>query len=131
MTDKKMTKKDMFALIKERVADNEDMVAFIDHEIELLNKKANGSRKPTAKQIENEALKNDVLAVLSAEGKTVSQIIASDEKFAGMSNQKMTALLKMLVADGSAEKVVDKKTSFFKLAQSLFCSRGKGNETCP
>ena len=116
MAEKKITKKDMFALIKERVADNEDMVAFIDHEIELLNKKANGSRKPTAKQIENDALKNDVLAVLSAEGKTVSQIIASDEKFAGMSNQKMTALLKMLVADGSAEKVVDKKTSFFKLA---------------
>ena len=27
--------------------DNEEFVAFIDHEIELLNRKSNGKRKPT------------------------------------------------------------------------------------
>lgn len=35
-----MTKKEMFTEIRKVVADNAEMVAFIDHEIELLNRKS-------------------------------------------------------------------------------------------
>ena len=37
---KKLTKRDYFSQLKEIVKDNVDLVNFIDHEIELLNKKA-------------------------------------------------------------------------------------------
>ena len=39
MTNKK-TKKDLFLEVREVVTGNEELVAFVDHELELLNKKA-------------------------------------------------------------------------------------------
>ena len=39
-----MTKREMFAEIRNIVADNAEMVAFIDHEIELLERKSNSPR---------------------------------------------------------------------------------------
>ena len=58
-----MTKREMFAEIRAIVVDNAEMVAFIDHEIELLNRKSNGKRKPTKNQLENAQFKADILAV--------------------------------------------------------------------
>ena len=52
---KKMTKKEMFAQIKTRLTNAEE-IAFIEHEIELLENKASGTRKPTSTQVENEKL---------------------------------------------------------------------------
>ena len=40
MENKKLTKKEYFGVIRNLVIDNEELVAFIDHEIELLNKKS-------------------------------------------------------------------------------------------
>lgn len=113
--EKKITKREMFAQIREVVADNADMVAFIDHEIELLNKKS-GSKKPTANQIANEGLKNVILENLTTEGMTASEVLASATDFEGMSNQKISALLKQLVEEGKVVKISDKKKSIFKLA---------------
>ena len=48
------TKKEMFVEIRNVVADNAEMVAFIDHEIELLSRKSGSPRKPTQTQIEND-----------------------------------------------------------------------------
>ena len=114
--EKKITKKEMFAQIREVVADNADMVTFIDHEIELLSKKS-GSKKPTAIQIANEGLKATILTVLEgSEGMTASEVLAGSDEFAGLSNQKITALLRQLVLDGSVIKVTDGKKTLFKLA---------------
>ena len=114
--EKKITKKEMFAQIREVVTDNADMVAFIDHEIELLSKKS-GSKKPTATQIANEGLKATILTVLEgSEGMTASEVLASSDEFAGLSNQKITALLRQLVLDGSVTKITDSKKTLFKLA---------------
>lgn len=114
--EKKITKKEMFAQIREVVADNADMVAFIDHEIELLSKKSS-SKKPTATQIANEGLKATILTVLEgSEGMTASEVLASSDEFAGLSNQKITALLRQLVLDGSVTKITDSKKTLFKLA---------------
>ena len=114
--EKKITKKEMFAQIREVVADNADMVAFIDHEIELLSKKS-GSKKSTATQIANEGLKATILTVLEgSEGMTASEVLASSDEFAGLSNQKITALLRQLVLDGSVVKDTDSKKTLFKLA---------------
>ena len=51
-----MTKREMFAAIRERVLDNDEMVEFIDHEVDLLARKRT-STKPTKTQRENEVSK--------------------------------------------------------------------------
>ena len=112
--EKKIAKKEMFAQIREVVADNADMVAFIDHEIELLSKKS-GSKKPTATQIANEGLKATILEVLTAEGMTASEVLASSDAFVGLSNQKISALLNQLKTEGKVVKETDNKKSVFKL----------------
>ena len=113
--EKKITKKEMFAQMREVVADYPDMVKFIDHEIELLNKKS-GSKKPTATQIANEGLKDTILSVLTAEGMTASEVLASSDEFAGLSNQKISALLKQLCDDGKVIKDKTTKKALFKIA---------------
>ena len=110
--EKKITKKEMFAQIKAVLTD-EAQIAFIDHEIELLSKKS-GSKKPTANQIANEAIKEDILAVVSADGMTATEVLGASEKFAGFSNQKIATLLNQLVKDGKLDKVTEGKKSIFK-----------------
>lgn len=117
MANKKMTKVEMFNAIKavEGVSANADFVAFIDHEIELLNKKAT-NKKATKTQVENEGIKATILAVLTDEGATVTEIQAKDESLANLSNQRVSALLRQLIADEKAVKVVEGKKSLFKIA---------------
>lgn len=117
--EKKITKAQMFAMIKAvpAVAENDEMVEFIDHELELLaNKKS--SKKPTKTQEENEVLKNKIVEVLGTfeNGATVSEILATGGDFTGMSNQKISALVRQLVLDGTVVKTTDKKKSIFSVA---------------
>ena len=115
--EKKMTKREYFNAIKAIVeaAGQDEMVKFIDHEIELLDKKANRkSDKPTATQIANEELKGVLLEVLSeVEGKTVTDLIKSDARLSELSNQKVSALLRLMIKDGTARSEKDKKKTLF------------------
>jgi hypothetical protein len=112
--EKKMTKVEMFKAIKAVVADNADFVAFIDHEIELLNKKS-ANKKPTQKQAENEGFKAEILATLTDKGVTISELQAKSEILGPLSNQKVSALLRQMVDAGTVAKTVDKKKSYFSL----------------
>lgn len=114
----KVTKREMFEMIKsvDGVAVNEDMVAFLDHEIELLDKKAR-NKKPTKTQEENENIKVEILGVLTNEGMTVTEIQSKSDVLGGLSNQRVSALLRQLVADNAVVKTVDKKKSYFALAE--------------
>ena len=49
----KITKREMFQQIKSHLTDPTE-IAFIDHQIELLDRKNASNRKPTANQVENE-----------------------------------------------------------------------------
>jgi 3-deoxy-D-manno-octulosonate 8-phosphate phosphatase KdsC-like HAD superfamily phosphatase len=115
---KKMTKREMYEQIKANYALTEEEVAFIDHELELLAKKnaSTGERKPTATQKANEGVKDAIVDVLVANGEqmTVSEIVKVID--GDYTNQKISALLRQLIADGKVEKVVDKRKSFFKVA---------------
>jgi 3-phenylpropionate/cinnamic acid dioxygenase small subunit len=75
--EKKITKAQMFAMIKAEVADNADMVSFLDHEIELLDKKATYKKKANdKKQTENDAIKAEILTVLSTDkGMTSTEVM--------------------------------------------------------
>lgn len=113
---KKLTKREMFEGIKANYALTDEEVAFIDHELELLARKnaSTGERKPTAVQKANEGIKEEILAVLSDEPQTITDVVKSLE--GDYTNQKISALVRQLIADGKVEKVVDKRKSLFKLA---------------
>jgi hypothetical protein len=110
-----MTKREYFAQIRNIVADNKELVDFIDHEVELLNKKSSSPRKPSARQVENVALKKDVLATLARLGEpvTIGQIVAETPSLEGLSNQRVTHLLTDLRKDGEVERTYVKKVAHF------------------
>ena len=57
-----MTKREMFAALREMAvaANREDLVAGIDHEVELLNRKNSAERKPTVNQLDNVKIKKAI-----------------------------------------------------------------------
>lgn len=115
---KKMTKKEMFESLKGYVVDNAEMVAFIDHEIELLNRKASKSSQ-TKTQKENEGIMENILVALEKVGRpvTITELQNENEDMAQYSNQKLSALLKKLNESGKVSKVTDKKKSYFSIAE--------------
>ena len=117
MAEKKITKKEYFSQLREIVKDNENLVNFIDHELELLNKKSN-SKTPSKTQIENENIKNEIVKVLTEMEKplTITDIQNSNENLAQFSNQKISALLTQLVNAKIVVRTTDKKKAYFSLA---------------
>lgn len=118
-----MTKREMFMEIKAVVKDNADMVAFIDHEIELLARKADTPRKPTKTQVENAATQAKIVDFLATVDKplTIREIQEGLPETAGFSTSKMSHLLNSAVYDaeknpeGVIEKVYIKKVPYFSI----------------
>ena len=114
MENKKMTKKEMFGEILKRVSDNTEMVEFLNHEIELLERKASKSTQ-TKTQKENEGIKEIILNALTEIGKpvTITELQNANTELAEFSKQKISALLKQLVDSQVVDKMIDKKKSYF------------------
>ena len=113
----KKTKRDYFNELRVLVADNADLTGFIDNELTLLDKKRNVERKPTEKQIENEGLKAKILAALAQVGdpQPIKEIQTMSPELAGLSNQRISRLLKDLVDSERVEKTYVKKVARFGL----------------
>ena len=75
-----------------------------------------GNKKPTKTQVANEGLKDKIVEVLvtADKGLTVTEILSKGAFGADVTNQKVTALLRQLIADGKVVKEADKKKSYFK-----------------
>ena len=116
----KVTKRMRFEQIKSLVGDNEELVAFIDHEIELLDKKNSRTGKPTKTQVENEAIKNTIFNTLQIAGKpmTVTQLLATEE-LNGLSNQKVSALLTQLRDVNKVVRTVEKKVAYYSINEEV------------
>ena len=118
----KMTKREMFgmvmAVVEECSAPNKaEMVDFINHELELLNRKSSKSGQ-TKTQKENELLMAQLVMALEEMERpvTISEFQATSEfEVATLSNQKLSALMKKLVESGKVVKTIDKKKSYFAL----------------
>ena len=117
-----MTKKEMFIALTSLVALSdltaEDKAMFtegLNHEIELLDKKSSTPRKPTAVQVENTALKAEILAHLTATDspKTIKEMQAEIPSLSELSNQRITHLLTDLVKAESLVKTYVKKTPYY------------------
>ena len=114
--EKKMTKKDYFRMLAtfEEVKSNIGLMDFINHEIELLEKKNSAEKKPTATQIENEKLKKNILNAMEEETKyTVSDMLKAFDFCAGLSNQKVASLIRQLYKDELVTREEIKGKAFF------------------
>ena len=81
-------------------------------------KKATGERKPSAKQIENDAIRGKILEMLSADPDTgfrISEICAGVPELADASSQRVSGLLRTLYLNGQVDKYVDKRVTYFKV----------------
>ena len=118
-----MTKKEMFGQIMASYAQTDEEKAFIQHEIELLEKKntrKDGSKAMTATQKANEVLKARIVEILSKAEKpmSVSEIAKSDSELAELSGQKVSAIITLLKNDGIVKRVEIKRKAYFKLIDS-------------
>ena len=119
---KKMTKKDFFASLRATYpasADNYDeVIAFIDHEVELLNRKNSAEKKPTAQQVANDSIKTAI-----AEGMTPNRLYTVTEiqkeiaECAELSNQRVSALLRQMKEDGIVTRTEDKRKAYFSIVE--------------
>lgn len=122
---KKLTKRDYFTQLRALVANNEELVIFIDHELELLNKK-NSRNAQTKTQAENAKVAEMLIDELAKIGEPVtitdlmtkSEIVKNYvlENGNNLTNQKISAIFKQLVDTNKIVKVTNKKKSYFSVA---------------
>ena len=121
---KKMTKKEMFAQILNNYDLKADEIDFINHEIELLEKRNSngGDKKPTAKQLENADLKAVILDFLADNPDdkfTITDmwkdipVLANNTE---MSNQRISAITRQLVMDKLVIRDEIKRKAYFSIA---------------
>lgn len=118
---KKITKRDNFnkLLTIREVAEDTQLVEFINHELELLDRKsASHSTAKTANQKANEEIKTKIVDALVQLGKsTISELQAGSEEMVEYSNQKLSALLKQLVDSKQVIRTMEKKKAYFEVAE--------------
>lgn len=111
---KKMTKREMFEMIKANHNLSADEIAFIDHELELLAKKNSAEKKPTAVQVANESIKADILNGMEIGKKyTITDLMKEIPACAELSNQRVSALVRQLVTDRVVERTEEKRKAYF------------------
>ena len=118
----KLTKRDYFKMILEVVEGNEQLTEFVNHELELLDKKAS-SKSMTSNQKENEQIKARIVQALVELGRpvTITELQANNGEMAQYSNQKLSALIKQMVRsednpNGEITRAMDKKKAYFSIA---------------
>ena len=87
----------------------------------LAEKRSTPSKADKEKSAEHKAIADEIILVLSTEetvttGMTVSEMQKASEMLAGYSNQKISAILRKMVDNGTIVKTVDKKKSYFSIA---------------
>ena len=120
-TTRKPTQRDRYAEIREILASagRDDLVEFVDGRVAQLDKKNSAERKPTAKQVENAGFKQEILSYMKQGALYASADIAKSVPAlveAGVSANRVTAMLTQLVNDGAIVRTTDKRKSFYSLA---------------
>lgn len=120
MEKTRVTKKENFTELLGIVTElgREDLVKFIEREIELVSKKR-ANKGLTANQKANLESVEVIFGVIAEADKplSIAEITAGDERLSTFSNQKMSALLKKLVEAGRVVRVTEKGKAFFSVAE--------------
>ena len=120
MKMEKKTKKEMYNIIKEAMSDNAEVVAFVDHELELLAKKNNAERKPTINQLDNAKIKKVIVnGMESGKGYTVTEIIKTilaGTEWHELTCSRCTAIVTQLTEAGALVRNVEKRKAYYSKA---------------
>lgn len=120
---RRTTKREYYNILLgiEAVNSNPDLVAFIENEIDLLNKKSNSSsdKKPTARQSENAGLKEAILNYLRQnDPATITELMKNVPELAvieNLTNQRTSAIVRQMIEiDKTVERLVEKRIAYFK-----------------
>jgi predicted Fe-Mo cluster-binding NifX family protein len=102
------------------VLSNCDLTAEVREKIEKMKvqfeKKNSAEKKPTATQIANEGIKSVILETIGDKSVTITELQKLNVELAELSNQKISALLKQMVAEGTIIREEIKRKAFFKKA---------------
>ena len=109
---------DMVLAIDEVKANDELTEKLIALKESVSKKSTSKSNKPNAKQKANEEIKEKIMEILFAEPTrlfTISEICKSytDEE---LSNQKVSSLVRQLVAENKVKRTEDKRKAYFSIA---------------
>lgn len=134
MADKKITKREKFEMLRALVEDNDMLIEFIDHEIELLGKKSSKSANATPAQKDSALLMSivkDILTECADEKGMAAGEILTDSRIAcftthddkAVSAQKLTNVLTNMLAPDEKHpnatnelvREVIKKTAYFRI----------------
>lgn len=93
----------------------DEIIEKLEKMLAQVEKKSSGERKPTAKQEENKRLEKIILDYLTeqTESKTVTDMMKEIPELDGMSNQKVSSLVKPLKDGELIEKEIKKGRSYF------------------
>jgi hypothetical protein len=96
----------------------EQMAEFATRRLELLEKKNSSDKKPTAQQEANAVIKTAILEVM-ADGKkrTITDLLKDVPNLPdGMTNQRMSALVRQMVESGQVMREEIKRKAYFFIA---------------
>ena len=116
---KKMTKRDHYTVLLNlaEVKADSKLVDFINHEIELLDKKNSAEKKPTAQQTANDGIKVAILDYMDEGARyTITDLIKSVPECADLTNQRVSALIRQLIDEGKVVRTEEKRKAYFSLA---------------
>lgn len=121
MTNTKMTYATALEMVLaiDEVKANDELAEKLTALKESVSKKSTSkSNKPNAKQKANEEIKEKIMEILFAEPTrlfTISEICKSytDEE---LSNQKVSSLVRQLVAENKVKRTEDKRKAYFSIA---------------
>lgn len=132
MEKTKVTKKENFEnLLKiKEVKNNAELVEFIEHEIELLNRKS-ASRKLgiTKASQQNIEIMQKIKEVLTKQNEPImikdllkntelSEYIYEDkDEIKTLTSQKISALIKKMLDNGEVKRTVEKSNAYFSIAE--------------
>ena len=107
--EKRMTKKDYYEMLKTtvegvEVENKEDLLTFIDRELELIeNKSVKAKERAAEKRAEGDELRAAVKSILTTENQTIDEIFGQIEG-EDLTRAKIVARLTQLVKTGEAKK---------------------------
>ena len=94
-----------------------EMVAFFEGRIDQLNKKNSAERKPSPKQVENEALKGEIADWMEHGVKyTAAEVTKTCPACEGFHTNKISALLSQMGKSGVLTVTEEKRKHYYALA---------------
>lgn len=113
----KKTKREHYNELRILANGNDELIEFIDHEIELLNRKNSAERKPTANQLDNVKIKKIIKENIGTNRYTITEMIKtllSGTEWAEITCSRLTAICTQMVEEGDLVRDVDKRKAYYR-----------------